>query len=148
MSPRIAIPLLVGAALAAGCGTKCKTETPAQVESTPGAPCTNMAPGVAVTVNLQLCPTCNQTGATCAVDTSGVSAGQIGLDPTVEACTDSTSPCGGPTPTCLASLIPCQFTSPAAAGPYTMTVYDPTTGGPLTASFVVAAGGTSQSCSF
>jgi hypothetical protein len=107
-----------------------------------------MATGAMVTVGIGLCPTCNQTGATCVGDTSqlGVSgSNEIFLDPTVEACEDPTS-CGDPNPTCLPGPTACTFRAPGP-GRYVISVLDPTTGVPITQPFIVAPTGGVTSCS-
>jgi hypothetical protein len=115
---------LAAAALAvSGCGESCPTETPAKVEAL--GSCT-AAPGGTVTVPVRLCPTCNQTGAECQVDTSQATSGFIQLDPTVEAC-ETASSCGAPTPTCQANPLTCTFTAPAVEDTYTLIVFDQST---------------------
>lgn len=113
--------LLAGALVASGCGTKCPTESPAQVSAI--GSCT-AKPGDTVSVPVRLCPTCNQSGATCDVDTSASSSGIIQLDPTVEACQNVTS-CGAPTATCETNPLTCTFTVPSnASGRITLLVID------------------------
>jgi hypothetical protein len=112
--------LAASALLASGCGDTCPTETPARVEAI--GSCT-AAPGGTVSVPVRLCPTCNQTGATCEVDTSQASTGFIQLDPIVEACEAVTS-CAAPTPTCQANPLTCTLRAPAAEGDYTLLVFD------------------------
>ena len=84
----IAITACAAAVGLSACGDKCPTETP-QVDAV--ANCT-ARPGSTVTVPLRLCPTCNQTAASCDVDTSqAASSGIIQLDPVVEACESASS---------------------------------------------------------
>jgi hypothetical protein len=136
--------LAFAAVLGAGCGDKCNTESPAKVSDVP-QDCSQMQPGATVTVGIVLCPTCNQTGATCAVDTSQAASGFIHLDPTTEACHDASS-CGNPSPTCLAGPTPCTFTAPTAAQPYHLVVFDPSTGTTIDRTFTVVNGGSQTSC--
>lgn len=117
-----ATALAAAAALAAfgglaGCGEKCNTEPVARVEAAES--CT-AAPGTPVTVRVQLCPTCNQTGATCDVDVQGDA---IQLDPVVEACEDVTT-CPTQEPSCQVAPLPCRFTAPAEPGAYQVVAYD------------------------
>ena len=71
---------------------ECALESP-QVSATPGT-CTEVA-SQPVSYPVRLCPTCNQTGATCVPDLSAAgTTGDIYLDIKVEACTDPNS-CGG-----------------------------------------------------
>jgi hypothetical protein len=147
MPARHAVAVVSAAALlATGCGEKCKTETPQQVEALPSN-CTAIEPGATVTVGIRLCPTCNQTGAVCDVDTSQADAfRRIQLDPQVEACEDVTS-CGSAAPACLTNAIPCTFRAPTAPATYTIFAYDPASDQTVEESFVVAPGGTQTSCS-
>ena len=129
--------------VASGCGTKCPTETP-QVQQIGN--CT-AKPGDTVSVPVRLCPTCNQTGATCAVDTSQVgSSGIIQLDPTVEAC-DSVSSCGTPSPTCQTNPLTCTFTVPANTpnGTIKLSAFDPATSQEVSGTLTVSAN-VSSSC--
>lgn len=125
---------LTAAALAwTGCGTTCPTETP-QVQAVQS--CT-VAPGATVTVNLRLCPTCNQTPITCNADLSAAAgSGQIHLDPLAEACEGSTS-CP---PSCSSNTVGCTFQAPSAPGSYTLLVFDPASGNTLTGTLQVTAG--------
>jgi hypothetical protein len=116
--------LAIAAALAAsGCGNNsCPTETPAQVEAV--GSCSAPA-GTTVNVPVRLCPTCNQSGASCSVDMSQASTGFIGLDPTVEACSSASS-CGNTAPACDPNPLTCSVTLPSnASGSYTLVVFDP-----------------------
>ena len=105
-----AAALLALAAGLSGCGEKCNTEPVAKVEEAMSCTAT---PGARVTLGVRLCPTCNQTGATCEVDTSQAESGIIQLDPIVEACEDVTS-CASPAPACEVNALPCSFDAPTA----------------------------------
>ena len=98
-----------GLLAAAGCAERCPTETP-QVSELP-ASCTER-PGEPVSFPVRLCPTCNQTGATCDVDLSAVgTSSDIFLDPRVEVCTGSaTCP-----PACELNTLACTFTAPVTS---------------------------------
>ncbi len=125
--------LIVAAAAAAGFGlagcpsSSCPMETP-QVNALPS--CTE-PPNHALSYPVRLCPTCNQTGASCSVQMSG---NDIFLDLKVEACNDASS-CGGagcnPGPTI------CSFTTPASEGTYNVTATD--AGGTVNGTLVVSA---------
>jgi len=121
-----------------GCGEKCNTEPVAKVDEAQS--CT-AAPGATVSIGLRLCPTCNQTGATCDVDTSAaVSDGVIQLDPIVEACEDVTS-CPSPQPACQTNPLACTFQAPNEPGTYQVRVYDPATNTfPTVATLTVGSG--------
>lgn len=108
---------------AAACNDEtCPTESP-EVSALPGS-CTELA-GEPVIYPVRLCPTCNQTGATCDVDMSAVStSGDIFLDTKVEACTSSSS-CP---PTCEVNAVTCTFMAPSTPGTYTVIAYDAATG--------------------
>ena len=136
----IAITVCAAAVGLSACGDKCPTETP-QVDAV--ANCTATA-GSTVTVPLRLCPTCNQTAASCDVDTSqAASSGIIQLDPVVEAC-ESASSCA---PGCDPNAINCTFAAPSQPGPYDLIVFNPATNSTITKRLdVVASGGTS--CAF
>lgn len=129
------------AVLAAGCGNdKCPTESP---EVTKLGSCTALT-NENVSFPIQLCPTCNQTLSSCEADLSGVGGGSgtIFLNPTVEACTSSSS-CGAG---CNLNPTTCTFRAPAP-GNYVVSAYDaahPST--PRTGMLTVSASG-STSCS-
>jgi hypothetical protein len=117
----IVIPACAIAVGLSGCGevtSGCPTETP-KVEAFATSGCT-ATPGSTVTVPLRLCPTCNQTGASCDVDLSEASSGDIFLDPVVEAC-ESANSCP---PTCDQNAINCSFAAPPP-GSYRLVVFDP-----------------------
>lgn len=135
---------LVAAAGLAGCGEKCKTEPVAKVEEAQS--CT-AAPGAPVSVGVRLCPTCNQTGATCEVDTSQAASGIIQLDPVVEACEDVTT-CPTQEPACQVAPLPCRFSAPAAPGAYEIVVYDPQTNTLPTVATLEVVAGAPSSCAF
>jgi len=129
---------------ASGCGgPSCPTETPAKVDAI--GSCT-AKPNDTVPFPIRLCPTCNQTGATCQVDLSAVaSSGDIQLDPTVQAC-ESVSTCSSPGTTCQANPLTCSFRAPAAEGRYTVLVFDPASGQTLPGTLDVSAS-VSSGCS-
>jgi len=131
--------------LASGCGgNSCPTETPSVQQI---GNCT-AKPGDAVNVPVRLCPTCNQTGAACQVDTSQLaSSGIVQLDPTVEAC-DSVSSCSSPAPQCQTNPLTCTFTVPANTQPGTtirVAVFDPVTSREIDGTVTVSTG-VSPSC--
>jgi hypothetical protein len=135
---RLLIALALVAGFAAGCGGgSCPTETP-RIDAIQS--CTAQ-PGQTVNVSLRLCPTCNQTGITCEVDTSTVSAGYIQLDPVAERCEGSSS-CP---PSCSQNEAVCSFKAPAAPGDYTLRVFDPFTN--QTREGTLTVGGT-YACNF
>jgi len=123
----------------AGCDNKCPTETP-QVSSVPS--CAGMAPNTQVTVQVRICPTCNQTVPECQVLPPGAD-GIIQLDALVQAC-DPSSSC--PSPSCNLNPLSCAFRSPGP-GSYTILIADGATGQPVEQPFIVAAGGTNTTCS-
>ncbi len=94
-----------------------------------------MMPNTTVEVSLQICPTCNQTDASCDVDLSAVSQGIIHFDTLVHACENSSS-CP---PSCSVSGVTCTFTTPAA-GTYNLYIGDSTTAIPF------QVGGTATTC--
>jgi hypothetical protein len=136
MTKRIAIAALAAALAACGTNDKCPTQSPKLSQV---ADCT-ARPGATVNYQLQLCPTCNQSGATCNVQMSGT---DIFLDPTVEACTGSNS-C--PPPTCDTGVFNCTFTAPTAVGTYNVTVVNGDTGAVVPRTLTVDATA-SPSCS-
>ena len=129
MTKRIAIAAIVAALAACGSNDKCPTQSPKLSEV---GNCT-ARPGAAVGYPLRLCPTCNQTGATCDVQMSGT---DIFLNPTVEACTSGTS-CGPAT--CDTNPFTCTFTAPAAEGTYNVTVVNGDTGATVPRTLTVSA---------
>ncbi|HEX9052983.1 MAG TPA: hypothetical protein VF841_20810 [Anaeromyxobacter sp.] len=131
MKTRSAVLLGTLAAVAAGVAgcpssTSCPLETP-QVTALPT--CTE-PPNYALSYPVRLCPTCNQTAATCSVQMSGT---DIFLDLKVEACGDSTS-CGGAG--CSPGPTVCSFTTPAE-GTYRVSATD--AGGTVSGTLVVSA---------
>jgi hypothetical protein len=141
----VALTVCVAAVGLSGCGETCPTETPAKIDQLQS--CT-VRPGETVSVRVRLCPTCNQTAASCEVDTSQASTGFIQLDPTVEACEDVTS-CPSLAPACQApaEAMTCTFTAPSNEDVYTLLVFDPSTNGDITATLTVDASAT-PSCAF
>ncbi len=145
MKTRKVSTVVVLAALAgwlSGCPSdSCSLETP-QVSNVPANGCTVVA-GQPVTYQVRLCPACNQTSATCAVDMSQVGSGYIYVDPKMEACSGGNS-C--PPPTCNTNATDCTFTAPAAAAaPYNVVIPDGQ-GGTYTRTLQVVASGTPTSC--
>ena len=146
---RLALAAAFAGVLAAslpGCGgEKCPTENPTISGGAAGVPvCTGGAAvqaGTTVTVNLRICPTCNQTADVCNVvlplptDNPKI----IQLDPLVQAC-DSANSCP---PSCLTKAVACTFTAPAA-GAYQLLVSDPS--GVYQQPFQVVAAAGSTSC--
>jgi hypothetical protein len=133
-----AVRWMAAVAIAAGaiaCGDKCPTETPAQVQAI--GSCT-APPGATVSVPVRLCPTCNQTGASCSVDTSQAGTGYIQLDPTVEACAN-VSTCSSQAPACEANPLTCTFTVPSGLPTYKLVVFDPSTNQQLMGTLTVSA---------
>jgi len=127
LSRVIAIGACAAAVGLSGCGevtSGCPTETVAKVDAVES--CT-AAPGALVDVGIRLCPTCNQTGASCDVDDSAaLSSSIIQLDPTVEACEDVSS-CATPTPACQTAPLECAVRAPSQPGSYDLMVYDAAT---------------------
>jgi hypothetical protein len=123
---------VIGAAVGlTGCpADSCPLETP-QVNALPS--CIE-PPSQAITYPVRLCPTCNQTGASCDPDLSQVSSGIIFLDIKVEACSDSNS-CGGAG--CAPGPTTCAFTTPAAQGTYRVITSNAATGGTMEGSLLV-----------
>ncbi len=128
----------------AGCPSSCPLESPQVDPSALPASCTAAA-GQPVTYPVRLCPTCNQTSASCDVNLSGVGAGSgpIYLDTKVEACSGSAS-CPA---SCQTNPIGCTFNAPAMPGTYTVIVYDGTSGNTQQSQLTVTAGG-AASCGF
>jgi hypothetical protein len=119
----LAASIAASALLASGCGDTCPTETVARIQRVES--CT-VAPGSPVSIGVEPCPTCNQTGTSCEVDVSGAGQGDIQLDPVAEAC-ESVSSCGSLAPACQAQPLECRFTAPTAPGSYRLLVFDPST---------------------
>ncbi len=129
--------LVAAAAGIAGCpSNQCPMESP-QVNAN-GIPtsCTAVA-GQSVTYPVQICPTCNQTSATCTADLSAVGSGSIYLDTKVEACSGSAS-CP---PSCQANPLSCAFTAPSTPGTYQVIVVDGATGNTQTSQLTVNTSG-------
>ncbi len=143
---RLALAAAFAGVLAAslpGCGgEKCPTENPTISGGAAGVPvCTGgsaVQAGTTVTVNLRICPTCNQTADVCNV-TLPQGDNIIQLDPLVQAC-DSANSCP---PSCLTKAVACTFTAPAA-GSYQLLVSDPS--GVYQQPFQVVAAAGSTSC--
>jgi hypothetical protein len=132
------ISILAVAALAAagaGCGEKCATKAPDVQAMATG--CTAVA-GQPITYPVRVCPACNLTSVTC-TDVQ-ISGNQIFLNPTAEECADPSS-CST---SCALQPASCTFTVPTS-GTYTVTVYDPATGDPLSQTLTVVDAG-SPSC--
>lgn len=141
LAAAFAAVLVVGLA---GCGgDTCPTENPNLSGGAAGVPvCTGgtaVQAGATVTVNLRICPTCNQTADVCTV-TLPQGDNIIQLDPLVQACTSSTS-CP---PQCLFRPMGCTFTAPAA-GSYQLLVNDPASG-VVMQPFEVVAATTNRTC--
>ncbi|HET8541228.1 MAG TPA: hypothetical protein VFL83_15240 [Anaeromyxobacter sp.] len=149
---RTTTALLVAALAAAagltGCPSDtCPLETP-QVNAMPDETTCVQDAGLPVGYPVQLCPTCNQTGATCVADLSAARAatcpappatcGDIFLDVKVEACTDTTS-CGGTA--CNLNPLTCSFTAPSAAGRYNVITVNGLTGATITTQMDVIPSG-------
>jgi hypothetical protein len=139
-SAMTAVALAAGAVGLTGCpADSCPLEAP-QVSAVPTS-CTEVA-GQPVSFPVRLCPTCNQSGATCVADMSAVgTSGDIFLDIKVEACTGSSS-CP---PACQLNAITCTFNAPASPGPYKVLTFDGATGNTNTSQLVVIAQG-AESC--
>jgi hypothetical protein len=127
------------ALFASGCGGKesCPSESP-KVNAL-ASNCEAVA-GQTVSYPLQLCPTCNQTISGCDVQMSGT---DIFLNPTAEACSSASS-CP---PSCSAMPNTCSFKAPSAApgSTFTVSVFDPGTGGTKAGTLTIVA--SSPSCS-
>ena len=129
------------AVTAAGCGNKCNDQTPPVA----GAQNCTVAPGSSVTVQVRVCPKCDQGTPTCLVHLENVAASQISLEPVSEVC-DANSGCPLVDPaTCQTSPLNCSFTAPAATGDYNVVVV--TESAPEQRTLRVAATGP-YSCSF
>ncbi len=136
----IAIGACAAAVGLSACGEKCPTETP-RVDAVAGCTAT---PGSTVSVPLRLCPTCNQSAASCDVDLSqATSSGTIQLDPVVEACENANS-CP---PGCDLNAINCTFAAPSQVGTYEILVYNPATNTTISTRLDVVTSG-STSCAF
>ena len=130
---RVAAVIAAAAGLTGCPADSCPLETPA-VTAMPS--CTE-PPNQEILYPVRLCPTCNQTGASCAVDLSQVATGSIFLDIKAEACTDSNS-CGGAG--CAPGPTNCSFRTPATPGTYQVITSNAATGGTLQSALVVATG--------
>ena len=118
---------VAAAAALSGCpADSCPLETP-QVDALPT--CTE-PPNQAIAYPVRLCPTCNQTSASCSVQMSGR---DIFLDLKVEACDDPNS-CGGAG--CFPGPTICSFTTPSAVDTYNVTATD--AGGQVSGTLVVS----------
>jgi hypothetical protein len=139
---RVAVLAAVGAGLTGCPSDSCPLESP-KVSATPGT-CTEVA-GQPVSYPVRLCPSCNQTGATCVANLSDVGAGSgsIFLDTKMEACSGGNS-C--PPPSCDPNPFTCAFTAPSTPGTYQVIVVDGATGTPITGQLSVVAPGTPESC--
>jgi hypothetical protein len=144
MTIRSALVLATLAALAVGVSGCPSSSCPMESPQVNGLPASCTAPvGQQVSYPVRLCPTCNQSSASCAVDLSAATTtGDIFLDTKVEACSGSSS-CP---PACQTNPILCTFTPPGA-GTYKVTVFDGATGQTQTSQLVVSQGGAS-SCAF
>jgi hypothetical protein len=110
---------------AAGCGDNptCNDQTPPL--RTGGVPsCLDMAASVPVTVQLGVCPRCDQSAPRCVVRMENVAAfNDIQLEPLSEVCEASAScPIINPD-SCPFTPLTCSFTAPAA-GNYDIVVID------------------------
>ena len=126
------------AALAAsGCGADCSTQTP-PIVSVPT--CSGMAAGATVTVNVKVCPRCDQETPTCSVDLSEVSSGIIRLEPRSQVCNPRSScPTVNPS-SCPATGVDCTFTAPPPDN-YSILVVDEN-GQPTQQPFIVSGSAT------
>jgi hypothetical protein len=134
----------------AGCGdtNSCSDQTPPLVDDgagNDGVPdCTNMAASTRVTVQLGVCPRCDQGAPTCTPDLTNVGSGIIELVPLAPVC-DANPSCPIVDPSsCPLRGVTCSFTAPAA-GPYQIVVVD-TASVEHTGAFDVVAGGANTSC--
>ncbi|HET9552334.1 MAG TPA: hypothetical protein VFP50_05150 [Anaeromyxobacteraceae bacterium] len=143
---RLAVATALALGLAApfaftGCNDKCPTENPGLANDPNAVPtCPNMAANTTVSVQLKICPSCNQTAPECTVIPP---AGDriIQLDAVVQAC-QSASSCP---PSCLTNGVTCTFTAPGP-GNYTILVSDPSSPTPVEKPFTVVATGGATSC--
>lgn len=142
MNVRTAALGLALAVAGAGCGDKCSSENPAVRGGQSGVPACTVPAGAQVTVNLPLCPTCNQSSPECAVHVDAAN-GLIQIDPVVQACEDASScPVGGG---CDLQPLSCTFTAPLDPNQgYTLLVTDST--GVLSQPLIVVASGGSTTC--
>ena len=130
------------AVMASGCGDKCNDETP-PVRANGLPTCPSMAAGVPVTVQLGVCPRCDQGSPRCEVRLENVGSGAIQLEPLSEVCEASSScPIVDPA-SCPLTPLTCAFTTPGV-GNYQLVVVEPS-GTPRQVPFTVAATG-SNSC--
>jgi hypothetical protein len=141
-----ALAAAAAAALATGCGSSCKNETPVVAES--GVPsCGALAPSATIRVDLHVCPSCSNQAA-CSVDASQLAtSGIVFLEPQAEVCQDS-CPLENPSG-CPFQPLSCTFTAPATPASTTYFIYvaDPTAPeGHRVIPFNV--GGTETSCTF
>jgi hypothetical protein len=144
-------PIVLVAALGAalpfamsGCGgSDCPSATP-PLKQLPSA-CPSMAAAATVTVNLHVCPRCDQSSPSCRVDLGGVASSSIiQLDPLALVCSaDSSCPIVDPA-SCPAQALACTFTAPAA-GNYNLLVVDQN-GNAQNVPFTVVDGGTQTTC--
>lgn len=135
-----ALALALGVA-AAGCGKTCNDQTP----TVSGAQNCQAVAGSPVTMQLHVCPKCDQGTPECLVHLDNVGSGQISLEPVAEVC-DPNSSCPLVDPaSCPFAALNCTFTAPATPGPYTVVVVTPE--GPDQRTLTVVASG-STSCGF
>jgi hypothetical protein len=130
----------------AGCGSEdsCAEQTPPLSDG--GVPtCPAMAASQRVTVQVGVCPRCDQGAPTCTVDTTNLGSGVIELVPLSPVC-DANPSCPIVDPaSCPLRGVTCSFTAPAAGG-YTIVVVDEQ-GADNPAPFTTVSGG-QTSCTF
>ncbi len=132
------LALAPAALLLAACGDTC-TSKPAAVDTLQGQ-CSTVAAGSAVTINLQLCPTCSDTSPSC---TGEVRPGNlIELDSVVQQC-QAQSGCS--VTGCNISPVGCPLSQPLQDG-QTYTVQYSTGNGGLASTTLTAQSGGSTSC--
>lgn len=127
----------------AACDNKCPTSS-AKISQSAGTPtgvptCSGIQAGATVTVNLGVCPRCDQTYDQCTY-TPPAGDGILQLDPLVQTC--DANPSCPINPSC--APVSCTFTAPAA-GTYTLLVVDPDLG-PIEKTFTVVGAGGATSC--
>lgn len=130
----------------AACDNKCPTST-AKISQVGGVPtgvptCADVPAGQTVTVELGVCPRCDQTNDICnVIMPDAVDPATIQLDPLVQTCDPRSCDLN---PSC--APVPCTFKAPATPGTYRIRVVDFDLG-TIDRTFTVVDGGANTSCS-